>query len=160
MEVVWLTPEQKAYADRVAMARHTEAVNRGLPDRHGFTGDSFTIHQRGARGEAALAAWLFPDQDWELTVNTFHSQPDLPGHIEVRTRSRSKYELIIRQNDDPEAVYVLVAQVGEAWWLRGWIQGHQVHPEWLQTHGGREEAYFVPHHALRDIHELRATPPH
>lgn len=156
VEIVWLTPGQQAYADHIANARRTESSLRALPNKHGFTGDGLAIDLLGARGEAALAAWLFPDQDWELTVNTFHTLPDLPGHIEVRTCTRSTYRLIIRKTDDPDAVYVLVAQAGAAWWLRGWLRGSEVQEEWLAAPGGREEAYFVPHHALRPMEELRA----
>lgn len=159
MEVVWLTPAQQAYADRIAWQRHHEAVFRDLPDRHGFTGDSLAIHRRGAHAEAAMAAWLFPDQDWTLTVNTFHTLPDLPGRIEVRTCTKSTYRLLIRKNDDPDAVYVLVAPVGAAWWVRGWILGSEVREEWLQAPGGREEAYFVPHPALHPMKELCPTGP-
>lgn len=157
MEVVWLTPAQQVYAEHIAQQRHHGAVSRNLPDRHGYTGNSLDAHRPGAYGEVAVAAWLFPDQYQCLTVDTFHTVPDLPGGIEVRAATRSTYRLLIRKGDNLDARWVSVVRAGAAWWLRGWLWGHQVQEEWLEAPVGREEAYFVPHAALRPMDELRTA---
>ena len=94
-----------------------------------------------------------------LLLPTTPPLTDLPGHIEVRTCTKSTYRLLIRKGDDPDAVYVHVAQAGAAWWLRGWLLGSEVQEEWLEAPRGREEAYFVPHPALHPMADLRSTAP-
>lgn len=156
LDIVRLKPHQAAYAERVARERQEGALSRGLPDRHGFVGNGLEAHRIGAYGEVALAAWLFGDDPYELTVDTFRSLADLDGDIEVRTRTRTFHELYVREDDAPESAYVLVSQAGHAWWLRGWIWGHEaVREEWLKDYGGREPAYFVPHAALYPMELLR-----
>jgi hypothetical protein len=152
-----LTPLQVAYAERIARERHDSAVSRGLPDQHGFTGDGLRIHRLGAYGEVAVASWLFADEPWELTVDTFHSKPDLPGGIEVRAKPTAAGALIVRRGDDPDAAYVLVLHLGDGRWrLRGWIWGHEAQDEkWLKAPFDREPAFFVPQWVLYPMESLR-----
>lgn len=156
LDIVRLNSTQAAYAERIAQERQRSAVERALPDRHGFTGDGLTVHRIGACGEMAVAAWLYGDEPVELTVDTFRSEPDLPGGIEVRTRTRTYQELYVRNSDDWTSAFVLVSQAGAAWWLRGWIPGVEAaRQEWLREYGNREPAHFVPHAALYPMELLR-----
>jgi hypothetical protein len=150
---VTLTEAQVNYAHSIARSRQSRAPAR---QAHGATG-GLGEHLAGAEGEMAFGTWLYGDQPFRLTVDTYRSQPDFPD-TEVRTRSREDYELIIRADDEPAYAYVLVLPAGEhAWCLQGWLWGREVQERWLATHGGREAAYFVPQAATHGMHTYRGA---
>lgn len=150
-----LTWHEVAMASHVGWMRHLSAVRAGRPDRHGFTGDGWSEHCEGACGELAVAKLL--GCYWDGSVDTFHA-PDLPGKIQVRTRSRDDYELLVRPNDDDDARFVLVTGRAPVFVVRGWASGAESKRfEWLQHHGNRAGAYFVPQHALHPIASLTAS---
>jgi len=138
---------------RVGVARHWEAVRKGRTDRHGFSGDGWGVHIEGALGEIAAAKAL--NVYWDGSVNTFKAD-DLTG-IQVRTRSKPDYELIIRPEDSEESVWVLVTGKYGTYTVRGWIRGKDAkRQEWLANHGNRPPAYFVPTDALKPIEEFNS----
>ena len=146
------TPELK-HAAAVGAARHVAAIVRGHRDQHGAELGGWSIHIEGACGELAASKAL--GRVWPAFVNTYRSpQGDLGDGIEVRTRSRHDYELIVRVAD-PDRPFVLVTGIAPFFRVHGWIMGGEAkRPEWLKPHGGREPAYFVPHEALRPMDEL------
>jgi hypothetical protein len=76
--------------------------------------------------------------------------------LEVRTRSESDYDLIIRDNDKLDSIYVLVVGQCPTYRVIGWMRGRDGRrPEYEQTYGNRPRAYFVPQAALKPIEELR-----
>lgn len=136
-------------AARVGVERHLAALDRQLPDKHGYAGDGWSIHIEGAIGECAVAHAL--GRPWDASVNTFKSRPDV-GPVEVRTRSRDDYELIVRVDDRDDSPYVLVVGRAPTYRVVGWCWGHEAkRPEWVRTHGDRPPAYFVPQSALRPL---------
>jgi hypothetical protein len=85
---------------------------------------------------------------WGAPVNTYKEGGDV-GDVQIRTRSRHSYELIVRKDDRDEDFFVLVTGRIPNFRVWGWIQAkHAKRPEWSQTHGNREAAFFVPHTAL------------
>jgi hypothetical protein len=161
--IVDLNQEDFELAQQYAVKRHTEALKRGKKDKHGLKGDPIKIHLQGTISELAAAKAFRAGR--QLTVNTFKKGGDLPG-IQIRGRSKFWYELLIRQSDNLKYPYVLVTPPANEpvldvdkggplqLELRGWLMGYEVKEEWLQPHGGREEAYFVPSHELKPIHIL------
>lgn len=150
---IHLTGSEVLLGAMCGLQRHMEALRKGLPDRHGYEGDGWGVHIEGACGELAFAkaAGLY----WNGSVNTFKVGGDVSG-IEVRTRSRHDYELLIRPNDHDDAAYVLVTGKVPDFRVHGWLSGREAkqHSEWLQRHGNRPGAYFVPHDALHGLAEL------
>lgn len=153
---VRLTHEQMTYAAQIGARRHIEALARNLPDRHGYDGaDGWTVHIEGACGELVVAIAL--NRTWEATVNTFKVGGDV-GHLQVRTRSKHGYELLVRDGDRDEDIFVLVTGQAPNYRIVGWIRGVDAkRPEWQQTHGNRPPAYFVPHRALRAFPDRRGA---
>jgi hypothetical protein len=151
---VRLTWFEAVMAGEVGMRRHLAALRGGNPDQHGRNGeDGWTVHIEGAAGELAVAKVL--DRYWSGSVNTYHDEGDVGQRLEVRTRSRHHYELLVRPGDPPDSAYVLVT--GRVPWfvVRGWVFGHEaMRPEWLRVHGDRPAAYFVPHEELSPLAEL------
>jgi len=141
-------------AAEVGMRRHLSAIHKGLDDAHGYNGDEgWTIHIEGAAGEMAFAKAL--NLYWAGTVDTFREGGDV-GRIQVKTRSRHDYELLIRQHDRDEDDFVLVTGRSPDFTIRGWMNAAEAkREEWLQVYGGRPPAYFVPTSELNDISSLK-----
>ena len=131
----------------VGTQRQLAAIVANRPDRHGISqGDGWRAHIEGACGEVAVAKFL--GYYWDGSVDTFRSIPDLAG-AEVRTRSSHEYDLLIRKDDDPEKVYILVTGRAPTFWVHGWLRGKDAQREqWWKNHGNREWAWFVPSSAL------------
>jgi hypothetical protein len=143
MIAVQLTSSELMLAGVIGSARHTASLQRGREDQHGYAGqDPWQIHIEGAAGEIAFckAFGIY----WPASVNTF-KRADVPPDIQIKTRSKASYDLIVRRNDDPDYRYVLVTGTAPAYQLRGWIWGREARQdEFLAEHGGREAAWFIP----------------
>lgn len=126
------------------------AVNSSRRNAHGLVADShdsLQVHVLGALGELAVCRYL--GYVGELTVDTYKTAADV-GQYEVRTRSRPNYELIVRDDDPNDAVFILVLKDGPVFRIKGWIRGRDAkRAEWVQRYGGRPPAYFVPHASMR-----------
>jgi hypothetical protein len=128
-------------------------VQKGLEDKHGFDGEPWNIDIEGAAGEIAAAKAL--GVYWGASVNTFKVGGDVGG-LEIRTRSKSEYELLIRDNDPDDSIFVLVTGRSPNFEVVGWMKGKDAkREEWKQTHGGRPPAYFVPQSELHSIESLK-----
>lgn len=151
MEVT-LTNFEIFQAAMVGAKRNIEAKIRRLPDKHGFKGNGWDAHIEGACGEIAVAKVL--NVFWNGSINTYKQLGDVSG-LEVRTRSDLNYDLIIRDGDNSEAIYVLVVGRCPTYRVIGWLRGGDgKKAEYRQTYGDRPGAYFVPQSALRPIEEL------
>lgn len=139
-------------AATVGIKRQVEALKEKRPDRHGFTGLGWDVHVEGAVGELATAKAL--NRFWSGSINTFKDGGDV-GTIQVRTRSKDYYDLIVRQDDADDDCFVLVVGTAPNYNVVGWIRGRDAKQEqWSKTHGDRPAAYFVPQANLRDLIEL------
>ncbi len=145
--IVTLEWHEVMLAAGVGMRRHIAALRAGRPDRHGFNGQTgWTIHAEGACGEMAIAKAL--GLYWNGSVDTFKSFGDV-GALQVRTRSRPEYELIVRPDDSDDDTFVLITGTAPTFTVVGAILGGLAkRDEWLQDYGGRPAAYFVPHSEL------------
>jgi|SRR6185312_15705097 len=137
-------------AATVGLHRQLSALRDARPDRHGYSGeDSWGVHIEGAAGEAAFAKCM--DRYWGGPIDSFKVGGDV-GAIQVRTRSRHSYELIVRPDDRDSDTFVLVTGRAPTFRVVGYISGADAkRPEFLRTHGDRPAAYFVPHSALTSL---------
>jgi len=149
---ITLTPFELDMACNVGLRRHLSAITANRKPQHGIDPDDcWRAHIEGACGELAVAKFL--NRYWDGSVDTFRRQADFPG-AEIRTRSKHTYDLIVREDDDPNKTFVLVTGVAPNYWIRGWIRGHDARrDEWRQTYGGRPEAWFVPAKFLKSFKE-------
>lgn len=145
---VFLNPHEVDMAAAVGMRRNLSAMKAGKTPQHGCPPDDlWRVHIEGACGELAVAKFL--GRYWDGSVDTFRAIPDLVD-AEIRTRSRHHYDLIVRKDDNPNQVFILVTGRTPGFWVRGWIRGTEARrDEWWQDHGGRGGAWFVPADALR-----------
>ncbi len=138
-------------AGSIGLKRHIEALQKGLADKHGFNGDGWGAHVEGAAGEMAAAKAM--NRYYSGSINTFR-EGDV-GKLQVRTRSKDGYELIVRQNDRDDDYFVLVVGKCPEFTVVGWIRAREAkNPQWLREHGGREAAYFVPQGMLEPIETI------
>lgn len=152
---VTLSWYEAAMASHVGWMRQLKAMMAGKQDSHGYDGEGWSEHIEGACGEMAVAKLL--GIFWDGSVNTWKAN-DLPG-LQVRTRSRHDYDLIVRPGDDDESTWVLITGRCPAYCVRGWIEGRNAkRPEWLANHAGRQPAYFVPANQLNPMDELPRLP--
>jgi hypothetical protein len=152
---VTLSNSELYLAAQIGIARQMEAMRQGKPDCHGFDGiEGWTVHIEGACGEMAVAKVL--GIFWNGSLNTFKTEADVLD-LEVRTRSKDYYELLVRENDNDDAIFILVTGRAPNFNVVGWLKGKEAkQSRWRKTHGGRPPAYFVPHKELAPIDDLHA----
>lgn len=138
---------------RVNEAKGLRGRNKGA-----WRGDkALEIHLLGAAGEVAVASYLGLKEHLFKETEARRGSDDLPG-IDVKTRSKHKYDLIVQRNENPEKKFVLVTIEGQKTLIHGWCWGHEAMQEqyWADPARGRP-AYFIPKEALQSMHDLVAA---
>ena len=156
MIAVTLTDYELAQAAMTGMLRQISAIKIGYnQDKMKPAGGFWQRHIEGACGEVAVAKAM--GRYWGGSVNTFKTIGDLDSTgWEVRTRSDHDYDLIIRDDDDDERVFILVTGSAPEYLVRGWIKAADAkRGEWRKDYGGHGAAYFVPPECLREMGDLR-----
>ena len=136
-------------AATIGAMRQAESMRAGLKPANGFKDyeSHLSIHVEGACGE--LAYCKARNQFFEGRVNTF-KDADIGTNVQIRTRSRHDYDLIVRGNDGDNDYFILLTGVCPTYTIHGYIRGADAKQEkWLQNHGNRTPAYFVPKGALK-----------
>jgi len=72
------------------------------------------MHKLGCIGEVAVAIYLGLERFLFQQKNAIANSVDLPGNIEVKTRSKHGYDLLIQLDDEPSKLFVLVTCDGSA----------------------------------------------
>jgi hypothetical protein len=136
-----------------------QAVNeaKGLRGRNRgprFGQKALDVHLLGAAGEMAVASFLGMKDKLYQETEAKRGSDDLPG-IDVKTRSKHSYDLIVQKRSDEHKKYVLVTIESGTTFLHGWCWGHEAMDEkyWADYARGRP-AYFVPQSALRSMDTL------
>jgi len=113
------------------------------------------MHKLGAVGEMAAAVCLGLEGQVFSSPSAVRGSSDLPGDIEVKTRGKHRYDLIVQGNERLDKKIVLVTVEGDTILLHGWcVAGEVMKREyWADPARGRP-AYFVPKTALRPIETL------
>lgn len=150
--------EEKSLAMEEGMRRQGVNEARGLRGRNGGAwqgSKALDIHLLGAAGEVAVASYLGLKEHLFTEKEARRGSDDLPGGIDVKTRSKSRYDLIVQKHENPSKKFVLVTIENQQTLLHGWCYGHEAMKEeyWADPAIGRP-AYFVPKKALRSVDEL------
>jgi hypothetical protein len=119
---------------------------------HGLNTDDenlLAMDLEGALGEICVSKVL--NKYWGGGVNTYKGA-DIGDSIQVRTRSKHTYDLLVRDGDNPAHFYFHVTGMYPEYCVRGWMKGTNAKdPKYLAGHGGRPSAYFIPESDLRPI---------
>jgi hypothetical protein len=150
--------EERRLAMEEGMRRQGVNEAQGLRGRNGGAwkgSKALDIHLLGAAGEVAVASYLGLKEHLFKEKEARRGSDDLPGGIDVKTRSKAAYDLIVQRNESPDKKFVLVTVENQQTLIHGWCYGHEALQEqyWADPARGRP-AYFVPKEALRSIDEL------
>jgi hypothetical protein len=151
--------EERRLAMEEGMRRQRVNEVRGLRGRNGGAwkgSKALDIHLLGAAGEVAVASYLGMKEHLFKETEARRGSDDLPGGIDVKTRSKTRYDLIVQKNEDVRKKFVLVTIENQKTFLHGWCYGHEAMQErfWADPARGRP-AYFVTKEHLRSMEMLR-----
>jgi hypothetical protein len=147
---------------RLAMeeGRRRQAVNeaKGLRGRNRgprFGDKALEVHLLGSAGEVAVASYLGLKHELFKEKEARRDSDDLPG-IDVKTRSKHSYDLLVQKGSSPKRKYVLVTIEKQTTLLHGWCYGEEamVDKFWADPARGRP-AYFVGKEYLRSMESLK-----
>lgn len=149
---VTLTTQEMMLAAYAGVRRCVVSLSKGSEDAFGCDdADGWGLHVEGAGGEMAAAKAL--NMYWNGAFNTY-SRGDV-GALQVRTRTKHDWDLIIRRKDSDDDRFVLVTGTMPTFRVHGWILGKTAKDErWLRTHGNRSPAFFVPQSELLSLDTL------
>ena len=160
------TPIEFIFTDeerRLAMeeGHRRQAVNeaRGLRGRNRgpWQGDkALQAHLLGAAGEMAVASYLGLKHGLFQEKEAKRGSADLPGNIDVKTRSKHLYDLIVQRSESQEKRFVLVTIENQKTLLHGWCYGEEAMQDrfWADPARGRP-AFFMPQSELRSMESLK-----
>jgi len=155
--VFTFTEEERRIAMEEGMRRQRVNEAKGLRGRNRgvWKGDkALEIHLLGAAGEVAVASHLGMKHHLFKETEAKRGSDDLPG-IDVKTRSKHSYDLIVQRNEKAEKKFVLVTIENQQTLIHGWCWGHEAMDEkyWADYARGRP-AYFMPQSKLRAMEEI------
>lgn len=154
MRTIKLTPAEIMQGAIAGVMRQTQNISRDRTPRYGATKENdWQLHVEGCLGEMAVAKEynLF----WNANLGVI-APGDIGRKVEVRTRSRHHYDLILHPSDPDGSVFVLLTGTNGSYTLHGWLLGIEGKQQryWADPAKGRP-AFFVPQSALRSPESLR-----
>lgn len=152
------SPEERRLAMEEGMRRQSVNEAKGLRGRNNgprFGAKALEVHLLGAAGEMAVASYMGLKQHLYKETEARRGSDDLPG-IDVKTRSKHQYDLIVQKNEDARKKFVLVTIESQKTFLHGWCYGEEAMEEkyWADPARGRP-AFFVPKTVLRSMDSLK-----
>ncbi len=155
MNAVTLSTFEIMQAALVGVMRQCQNIRAGRVDAHGASNKmGWQLHIEGACGEMAVAKHfgIF----WNGNIGNLRA--DDVGDLQVRTRSRHNYDLILHPSDPDDKAFILVTGVCPGYQLRGWILGSAgKKPEFWKDPAGGRPAFFVPTEQLEPLDTLRGA---
>lgn len=155
---VLLTDEQVWLAKSEAARRQSQNERIGVRGRNRApeTGaEAMRMHFLGCIGEVVVADYLGLRDHLFSDDRPVRDSSDLPYGIEVKTRKRHGYDLLIQLDADPDKVYVLVTNEGYTAHIVGWALGRDVmRPTWVRELVRGRPCYVVPQAALNTADSL------
>jgi hypothetical protein len=151
--------EERQQAMEEGLRRQGFNESKGLRGRNGGAwqgSKALDIHLLGAAGEMAVASFLGMKEHLYQEKEARRGSDDLPGGIDVKTRSKTCYDLIVQKGAEPQKRFVLVTIQDQKTLLHGWCYGHEAMQErfWADPARGRP-AYFVGKEHLRPMETLK-----
>lgn len=158
-ETVVLTDQEIIDINNEAARRQAENEAKKLRGRNRAPASgqkALELHVLGCTGEYAVAKYLDVTKHLFLDKRPVPGSCDLPGGIEVKTRSKHGYDLLIQLDDKPSKLFVLATyEGGSAVEIVGWTHGFNVMKSALIREFVRgRPCYAVPQKLLKPISEL------
>jgi hypothetical protein len=152
--LVTLTARELLHAAHVGITRRVISLTKAHRPRYGVGVDHpWQLDIEGACGEYAVAK--VTGLVWTGATSRLC---DVGDNVEVRTRSRAEYDLIVHPADADDRFFVLVTGTAPSYTIRGFLRGLEAKvPAYWQDPAGGRPAFFVPAGALRPIGDLAAA---
>jgi hypothetical protein len=152
------TEQERQQAMEEGLRRQGFNESKGLRGRNGGAwqgSKALDIHLLGAAGEMAVASFLGMKDHLFKETEARRGSDDLPG-MDIKTRSKHSYDLIVQKREEPQKRFVLVTIQDQKTLLHGWCYGHEAMQEqfWADPARGRP-AYFVGKEHLRPMETLK-----
>lgn len=158
MTEVALTIPEAMHCEDVGYRRHCLNAYSKRANSHGL-GDRWKGRDEdalGAFGEYAVSLVL--NLAWRPVVADPWALAGDVGRLQVRTRGPKGQCLLLHRSDDPDGIFVSVAQVDALTYnVCGWLRGRDGMAEefWGNPFNTGRPAYWVPSGRLRPMDELR-----
>lgn len=157
-----LTTEQLEIAETEAKRRQSYNENKNYRGRNRAPqkGDAaLAMHQLGCIGELSVAYYLGLQDHLFANEAPVKGSYDLPNRIEVKTRGKHGYDLLIQLDDDPSKLFILVTHEkgfdSKLAKIVGWTYGKDVmRAELVREFVKGRPCYAIPQNELKDIDTL------
>lgn len=153
-----LSSEQLAAANAEAVRRQTENEAKGLRGRNRAPAvgeKALAMHRLGCIGEMTVAAYMGLQEYVYSDSTPIRNSADLPGELEVKTRAKHGYDLLVQIDGDPNKIYVLVTHEGRDTEIVGWIRGKDaMRKEWIKEYVRGRPCYAVKQSYLNTVDSL------
>lgn len=141
-----LTIPEVMQAAFVGIMRRVNALKSGWTDRYGSPKNAWNSDIEGCCAEMVVAKSL--GVFWQGFSKAPRKLPGDIGQWQVRSTWREKGRLIVHDEDNDAAVFVLVVGSAPHYNIAGWMRAADAkNKDWLDSGDGRT-AYFVPQSAL------------
>jgi hypothetical protein len=162
----WLMPLTFAFTPGQRQRARAEAFRRqSLNEQQGKKGRNngaekgelaLRHHLLGAAGEMAVAVILGMEDQLYQETEAKRGSFDLPPNIDIKTRSKHYYDLIVQLDESPDKILVLVTIENRITLIHGWIRASDAMKEqWKKDPAGGRPAYFVPKTELQSLSTLK-----
>jgi hypothetical protein len=156
------TPDQRQHARAEAFRRQTinEQQCRKSRNNGGEKAEkgelALRYHMLGAAGEMAVAVMLGMEDQLYQETEAKRGSFDLPPNIDIKTRSKHYYDLIVQLDESPDKILVLVTIENRITLIHGWIKAADAMKEqWKKDPAGGRPAYFVSKTELQSLSTLK-----
>jgi hypothetical protein len=143
-----LTEEERKVILREANRRQSVNEAKKIAGRNGAAaigGKALFYHKIGAAGEWVIASYLGLRSSIFSEFIPVRGSSDLPFRIDVKTRSRHYYDLVVQLDDTGDKVYWLVTIEKKEILIHGWIHAKDCKKdEYIKDPAGGRKAYFIP----------------
>lgn len=150
-----LTKEEKKIAAKEGYRRQKVNEEKKLTGRNSGPEEgkeALRVHLIGAAGEMVVASYLGLKKFLYQETDAVRGSYDLPPDIDVKTRARHYYDLIVQLDDNPTKRYILVTIENKECLIHGWIHAENAMKKYyIKAYANRGAAYFVPKGVLNPI---------
>jgi hypothetical protein len=151
--------DQRRMVHSEARRRQEQNEKQGLKGRNNAPASgavALRLHTLGAAGEMAVASYLGLAGHVFQETTARRGSCDLPHNIDVKTRSRHYYDLVVQLDEEPNKILVLVTIENKETRLHGWIRSQDAMQEKRRNECVKNRpAYFVPKSALHPLSLLQ-----
>lgn len=147
-----LNDEEKQFALLEAKRRQTLNEKNKFSGRNGGIANgakALALHEIGALGEMAVASYLGLKNFLYYDKTPRKDSCDLPFNIDVKTRTKHYYDLIVQLDEKKNKNFWLCTIQSNQIQIKGWIRGRYCFKnKYIKDPAGGRKAYFIPQNDL------------